>query len=113
MASTALDQNSPADSIDTSSQGKVPASSVTTQESEEIPIRGFLTLKTFESKVVYCLTFSLEPLPRAPETARERSGTGNGSGTGDSRGKQHSPPRESVLGRTGDIRPFRQKTTRS
>lgn len=32
-------------------------------QSEEIPIRGFFTLKTFESKVLYSLTFSQEPLP--------------------------------------------------
>ena len=32
------------------------------QESEEIPIHGYLTLKAIKSKVVYCLTFSQELL---------------------------------------------------
>ena len=31
-----------------------------TPQSEEIPIRGFLTLKTFESRVIYCSSFSQE-----------------------------------------------------
>ncbi|CZT41151.1 uncharacterized protein RSE6_00859 [Rhynchosporium secalis] len=40
------------------------------QESEEIPIRGYLTLKTVESKVVYCLTFSQELLPEPGRTSQ-------------------------------------------
>jgi hypothetical protein len=66
-------------SIDDSLQGARAASSVTSQESEEIPIRGFLTLKTFESKVLYSLTFSQELSPRAPETACGRYVTRDGS----------------------------------
>lgn len=31
-------------------------------QSEEIPIRGFLTMKTFKTNVVYCLTFSQDIL---------------------------------------------------
>jgi len=43
-----------------------------TQESEEIPIRGCLTLKTIESKVVYCLTFSQELLQKLVEHGRDK-----------------------------------------
>jgi hypothetical protein len=43
----------------------IPSSS--RQDSEEVPIHGFLTLKTIESKVVYCLTFSQELLPHLQE----------------------------------------------
>ncbi|KAH6661870.1 hypothetical protein B0J14DRAFT_663148 [Halenospora varia] len=43
-------------------------------ESEEIPIHGYFTLKSIESKVVYCLTFSQELLPR-PQDRGQRQGT--------------------------------------
>jgi hypothetical protein len=45
-------------SLNVSCQAIAATSSVSMQESEEIPIHGYLTLKTIESKVVYCLTFS-------------------------------------------------------
>jgi hypothetical protein len=99
--SSASEQASFTNSIDASTQGTGAASSVTSQESEEIPIRGFLTLKTFESNVLYCLTFSLESLSHAPETARGRHATRDGSRSGDSMDKQRSPPLESSFGRTG------------
>ena len=41
------------------------------QESEEMPIHGYFTLKTVASKVVYCLTFSQELLPR-PQRQEQR-----------------------------------------
>ncbi|KAH8650362.1 hypothetical protein BGZ60DRAFT_534447 [Tricladium varicosporioides] len=43
-------------------------------KSEEIPIHGYFTLKSIESKVVYCLTFSQELLPR-PQDRGQRQGT--------------------------------------
>jgi hypothetical protein len=42
------------------------------QESEEIPIRGYLTLKTIESKVVYCLTFSQDLWPEPSGTSQRQ-----------------------------------------
>jgi hypothetical protein len=39
-------------------QAIAPTSSNDMQESEEIPIHGYFTLKTIASKVAYCLTFS-------------------------------------------------------
>jgi len=99
--SSASEQASFTTSIDVSSQAAGAASSVTSQESEEIPIRGFLTLKTFESQVLYCLTFSQELSSRAPEMARERYAPSDGSRSGDGIDRQRWPPREGSLGRTG------------
>jgi hypothetical protein len=50
-------------SLDASYQAAAATSSGGMHEREEIPIHGCLTLKTIESKVVYCLTFSQEMLP--------------------------------------------------
>jgi hypothetical protein len=50
-------------SLDAAYQAAAATSSGSMHESEEIPIHGYLTLKTIESKVVYCLTFSQELLP--------------------------------------------------
>jgi len=47
--------------------------STTAPQSEEIPIRGFLTLKTFESKVIYCFSFSQELSPQPSGTYVSRS----------------------------------------
>jgi hypothetical protein len=44
-------------------------------ESEEIPIHGYFTLKTIESKVVYCLTFSQELLPRPRDQGQRQDST--------------------------------------
>ncbi|KAE9373826.1 hypothetical protein N431DRAFT_456560 [Stipitochalara longipes BDJ] len=49
-------------SHNTSCEAAIATSSSGTHESEEIPIHGYLTLKTVDSKVVYCLTFSQEVL---------------------------------------------------
>ena len=51
-------------SLDVSYQAAIVTSSSSTQESEEMPIHRYFTLKTVTSKVVYCLTFSQELLPR-------------------------------------------------
>ncbi|KAH6698236.1 hypothetical protein BKA61DRAFT_622485 [Leptodontidium sp. MPI-SDFR-AT-0119] len=53
----------PSHPLDISCQAAAVASSSGTQESEEMPIHGYFTLKTIASKVVYCLTFSQDLLP--------------------------------------------------
>jgi hypothetical protein len=57
--------------LDVSDQVIAATSSSSIQESEEIPIYGYFTLKTIASKVVYCLTFSQELLPH-PQDRRQR-----------------------------------------
>jgi hypothetical protein len=47
----------PTHSLDVSCQAAAVASSSSTQESKEIPVHGFFTLKTVASKVMYCVTF--------------------------------------------------------
>ena len=58
-------------SLDVSYQAAVATSPDSMHESEEIPIHGYFTLKTIESKVVYCLTFSQELLP-CPQHQEQR-----------------------------------------
>jgi hypothetical protein len=58
--------------LDVSYQATTATSSVSMQESEEVPIHGYLTLKTIESKVVYCLTFSQELLPEPGGTLQRQ-----------------------------------------
>jgi hypothetical protein len=53
----------PSHPLDISYQAAAVASSSGTQESEEMPIHGYFTLKTIASKVVYYLTFSQDLLP--------------------------------------------------
>jgi len=60
-------------SLRASYQATPATSSVSMQESEEIPIRGYLTLKTIGSKVVYSLTFSQELL-QEPSGTSQRQG---------------------------------------
>jgi hypothetical protein len=55
---------SPADTLDSESQGRAESSSDTVYASEIIPIRGVLTLKEVNSEMQYCLTFSQDLLPR-------------------------------------------------
>ena len=52
----------PTHSLDAPYQAAKATTSGSIHESEEIHIHGYLTLKTIESKVVYCLTFSQEEL---------------------------------------------------
>ncbi|KAG9235614.1 hypothetical protein BJ875DRAFT_265946 [Amylocarpus encephaloides] len=74
-------------------------SSVSMQESEEIPIRGFLTLKTIESKVVYCLTFSQELLPE-PSGISQRQDIPRSVSSSSDRGKlEKLSVREEVMSR--------------
>lgn len=61
-------------SLDVSCQAAAATSSGSMHESEEIPIHGYFTLKTIESKVAYCLTFSQELLPR-PQDRGQRQDT--------------------------------------
>lgn len=60
-------------SLSVSYQATTATSSSSIRESEEIPIRGYLTLKTIESKVMYCLTFSQDLLPE-PRGTSQRQG---------------------------------------
>ena len=50
-------------SFDNSSQSAAATLPGSIHKSEQIPVHGFLTLKTVGSKIVYCLTFSQELLP--------------------------------------------------
>jgi hypothetical protein len=50
--------------LNVSCPAAVATSSSSMQESEEMPIYGYFTLKAVASKVVYCLTFSQELLLR-------------------------------------------------
>jgi hypothetical protein len=52
-----------ANSSNVSPLGTGATSSDSPLESHEIPIRGSLTLQTFQSGIVYCLKFSQEELP--------------------------------------------------
>jgi hypothetical protein len=74
----------PTQSLNVSCQAIAATPSIDMQESEEIPIRGYLTLKTIDSEVVYSLTFSqdllLEPggisqrqgIPRSVSSSNDR-----------------------------------------
>lgn len=59
-------------SLNVSCQATAATSTFSMQESKEIPIHGYLTLKTIESKVVYCLTFSQELLQEPGETSQKQ-----------------------------------------
>jgi len=59
-------------SLNVSYQATAATSSVSMQESEEIPIHGYLTLKTIKSKVVYYLTLSQQLLPEPSETSQRQ-----------------------------------------
>lgn len=72
-------------SFELSNQDRGPTPSTTAPQSEEIPIRRFLTLKTFKSKVIYCLSFSQELSPHPGGTYVSRSGN---------RGDSEQPPRQ-------------------
>ena len=61
--------------LDVSCQAAAATTSSSTQESEEMPIHGYFTLKTVASKIVYCLTFSQELLPRPPHQKQRQDST--------------------------------------
>ena len=65
----------PTHPFDVSCQAAAATSSSSTQESEEMPIHGYFTLKTVASKVVYCLTFSQELLPRPQHQGQRQDST--------------------------------------
>jgi hypothetical protein len=69
------------------------------QESEEIPIRGYLTLKTIQSKVVYCLTFSQESLPEPSRTLRKQGSTRGVSRGSDIRDSNRLPVQARAVSR--------------
>jgi hypothetical protein len=93
-------------SIDSLSSGMEAGSSIITYGSEEIPICRFFTLKTFESKIVYCFTFSQEQSPCAPKAARRQRVIRNDFKGGYDLDAIQSPPPESALRRTGKHSPF-------
>ncbi|KAL5325334.1 hypothetical protein ACEPPN_006459 [Leptodophora sp. 'Broadleaf-Isolate-01'] len=59
-------------SLDFSCHAVAATSSDAMQESEEIPMHGYFTLKTVASKVVYCLTFTQELPPQAQATGQKQ-----------------------------------------
>ena len=61
--------------LDVSYHATAVASSSRTQESEEMPIHGYFTLKTIESKVIYCLTFSQELPPHPQDRGQKQDRT--------------------------------------
>lgn len=69
--------------LDVSRQATVATSSGGMQESEKIPIYGYLTLKAMESTVVYCLTFSQQLLPEPSNLSLNQEALGVSS---------HEPP---------------------
>jgi hypothetical protein len=86
-------------SINALHQATADTSSSGMQESEEIPIRGYLTLKTMESKVIYCLTFSQELLPEPSGTWPRQDFTRGVSTSCDRSGSKQSPVQERAMPR--------------
>lgn len=69
------------------------------QESEEIPIYGYFTLKTIGSKVVYCLTFSQELLPKPSGISQRQDIARSVSSSSDRRDSERSPVQEHAISR--------------
>jgi len=86
-------------SLNVSYQATAATSSVSMQESEEIPIHGYLTLKTIESKVVYCLTFSQELLQEPGGTSQRQGIPGSFSSSRDRRDSGRLPVQERDMNR--------------
>jgi hypothetical protein len=86
-------------SLDVLCQAAAATSSSSMQESEEIPIHGYLTLKTIESKVVYCLTFSQELLPEPSGTLQSQGLTRGVSSSSDRRDSERSLVQERSMSR--------------
>ena len=85
--------------LDVSYQATAATSSVNMQESEEIPIRGYLTLKTIESKVVYSLTFSQEFLQEPGGTSQRQGILKSVSSSRDRRDSGPLPAQERDINR--------------
>ena len=60
--------------VELSNEDVATTQSMASPQSEEIPIRGFLTLKTFQSRVTYCLSFSQELSPQPSGTSVSKRG---------------------------------------
>lgn len=104
-------------SLNVSYQAIAATSSGSMQESEAIPIHGYLTLKTIESKVVYCLTFSQELLPRPQDRGQKQNCTTDLEGPR-SAAPREAPAKSSIphdVAPYSGIRqaPLRRQTTRS
>jgi hypothetical protein len=78
--------------LELSNQDLATTLSIATPQSEDIPIRGFLTLKAFESKVIYYLSFSQELSLQLGGTSVYRSG--------DRRDSEQSPLQEQATSST-------------
>jgi hypothetical protein len=85
--------------LNISYQAIAATSSGSIQESEEIPIHGYLKLKTIESKVVYCLTFSQELLPKPSGTSQRQDIARSVSNSSDRRDSERSPVQEWAMSR--------------
>ncbi len=88
-----------AHSLDVSDQATTAASSDSMQESKEILIHGYFTLKTTGSKVVYRLTFSQESLPEPSGTWQGRDIARSISSSSDRRGSERSSALERARSR--------------
>lgn len=83
-------------------QATIATSSVNMQESEQseqIPIHGYLILKTIESKVVYCLTFSQELLPEPSRISQRQGIPRSVSSSRDRRDSERLPVQERAISR--------------
>jgi hypothetical protein len=67
-----VEEDSPISSVDVPSRAVAATLSGAEQESEEIAVHGYLILKTHQSQVLYCLTFSQESLPRPLRGGRQQ-----------------------------------------
>ena len=67
------------------------------QESEEISICGYLTLKIIASKVMYCLTFSQDLLPEPRGTSQRQGITRSVSSSSDRRDSERLPVQERAV----------------
>ena len=89
----------PTRSLGVSSQTAAATLSGSIQESDEIPIHGYFTLKTIGSKVVYSLTFSQELLPEPSGTWQRRDIARSVSSSSDRRDSERSPMQERAMNR--------------
>ncbi|KFY31613.1 hypothetical protein V493_00962 [Pseudogymnoascus sp. VKM F-4281 (FW-2241)] len=88
-----------ANSSDVSTPKTGATSSDSPLESHEIPIRGSLTLQTFQSGIVYCLKFSQEELPFPLEIEQAQDVISSASSGDPDRERSHL--RERVVSRPG------------
>jgi hypothetical protein len=93
-------------SLDASYQAAAVTSSDGIHESEEIPIHGYLTLKTIKSKVVYCLTFSQEVLPHTRDRGQRQDIAKSVSSSSNRRDLERSPVQKRALNRPVRNSPF-------